>query len=553
MDNFFLKILDLFKGIFIFLKIDYQLLRAIVKVKLSMDNRRPALSFQRNQKPNPGNQFLLTLFFYSIFGGLVAFGLLAVPSFMLGMIIYFSFIMVITIMTLITDFSSILLDTADNTIILPRPVDSRTLFAARSTHIALYLGQLALALSIVPIIAIVFKYNVIMLLTFIVTTIFSIIVAVSVTNAFYLLLLQFSNEEKLKNIINYFQITMAVFIVGGYQLLPRLAGRLELDTYVFEIQWWHYLLPPMWMASTLEAVHENLYDIAHVCMMGCSIAIPLLATYMVNQYLTPVFSRKLGVLDGGNEKVENKRKTSSGITHNFSRWITRSPIEKGVFELVSKLLSRDRKIKLKIYPAFGYMIVFGLIFLISNREDFSTTWANLPSTQYYLVLIYVTFIVLQMALAEIPYSDDFPAGMIYFITPIPHPGEILSGTLKALFVRLFIPGYLLVSTFVLFVWRASAIDDLLFGFFNNFIMLMIMAMINQRHLPFSIAPNLRAQSGNLARGLISTIAIGIIGFGHYFLSMQPILVPLAIPFQIVTIYFLLRFYKKTSWEKLTLQ
>ena len=70
------------------------------------------------------------------------------------MIVFYTYIMVMISMTLITDFSSILLDTSDNTIILPRPVDSRTLFAARLTHILLYLGQLGLGLTVIPAIVV---------------------------------------------------------------------------------------------------------------------------------------------------------------------------------------------------------------------------------------------------------------------------------------------------------------------------------------------------------------------------------------------------------------
>ncbi len=552
MDNFLLKILDLFKGVFTFLKIDYQLLRAIVKVKLSMDNRRPAISFQRKQKANPGNQFIMTLIFYSIFGCFIALGLIAVPSFMLGMIIYFSFIMVITIMTLITDFSSILLDTADNTIILPCPVDSRTLFAARSTHIALYVGQLALALSIVPIIAVTYKYGIIMLIAFLITTTLAIIIAILLTNAFYLLLLQFSSEEKLKNIINYFQILMAVFIMGGYQLLPRMVGRLELETFVFEIQWWHYFLPPIWMSGALEALYHSQYDLHHFGMITCAVVVPILGTYMVNQYLTPVFSKKLGVLGGGNEQIENSEK-SDGVLRNLSGWITRNPIEKGSFELVSKLLSRDRKIKLKIYPVFGYLLIFGLLILIRNREDLSTTWANLPSTEAYLILIYLSFIVLQTALFEITYSDDFNASIIYFTSPLDNPGEILSGTLKAIFIKLFIPAYFFICTFISFVWGISIIDDLIYGMINNFMMFLVLALVGKRYLPFSLAPNLRTQSGNLARGFTLLLVTGSLGFLHYLLTMVNFLVIVAIPIQLTVTYFLLRHYKKTQWARITLQ
>src|SRR5688500_10687169 len=202
------------------MKMDYVQLRAIVATKLTMDNRRQLVAYRRRSKAEPGNTFIMTLVFYSIFGGFVSLAVVNIPSFVLSMIVFFTYIMVMVSMTLITDFSSILLDTSDNTIILPRPVDSRTLFAARLTHILLYLSQLALGLSLIPAIVVLVQHGGWILLAFLVLIGLAIVTSVVITNALYLLLMQFTSEEKLKSIINYFQIVMAIFIMAGYQILP---------------------------------------------------------------------------------------------------------------------------------------------------------------------------------------------------------------------------------------------------------------------------------------------------------------------------------------------
>lgn len=552
MNAFLLKLLDLFKVLFIRVGVDFEQLRAIVEVKLMMDNRRQIVSYQRKGKTESSNAFLMTLFFYAIFGGFVALAIYGIPSFVLGMIVFYSYIMVMIIMTLITDFSSILLDTSDNTIILPRPVDGRTLFVARLMHILLYLGQLAFGLSIIPIIVVIIKYGAVMAVAFFVGIILSALTAVSLTNAFYLLLMQFASEEKLKNIINYFQIVMAVFIMGGYQILPRMMERLDIENYVFEIHWWNFLIPPIWMAGALETIHLRQLDLLHLGLITIAVVLPIAGTYLVNKYLSPVFSRKLGALSGGVEQTETPRTEKGTLIERISGWISRSAIERGAFDLIFRILGRDRKIKLKIYPAFGYIIIFGFIFMMRGKEDLATTWANLPNSQYHLLLIYLTFMILQTALHEIPYSDDFKASWIYFSAPLERPGEILSGTLKAMFVRLFIPGYTIIATFVLAVWGFSAVDDLIFGIFNNMIMLWIFALINRRYLPFSLEPNLRAQAGNFVRNILSFLIIGLLGLAHYLLAMKSYLIVATIPLQLMAIYWLHQTYKKTSWNDLSL-
>ena len=266
-------------------------------MKLLTDNRRQHISYSRKNQKEPGNAFLTTLLVYSFFGIFVALALYTIPSFMLSMILFFSYMMVMVAMTL--DHRLLLYPVwTPATIPLFFRVrwNGRTLFVARVTHILIYLGQLAIAISLVPSISVFFKYGGVVFLVFIIAIVLSILTAVFLTNALYLLILQFSSEEKLKNIINYFQIFMAVGIMSGYQILPRLMERLDMETFVFEIQWWNFLLPPVWMAGAMETLGFMILDAKHIGLTLCAVIIPPLGTYLVNRYFTPIFNRKLGTL-----------------------------------------------------------------------------------------------------------------------------------------------------------------------------------------------------------------------------------------------------------------
>lgn len=555
MEKFLLKFLDLFAWAFNLVKVDYDQLRAIVATKLTMDNRRQVISYSRKNKKESNNSFGMTLFFYSIFGAFVALAMYNIPSFILAMIVFFTYIMVMVSMTLITDFSSILLDTSDNTIILPRPVDGRTLFAARLTHILLYLSQLAIGLAIIPSIVMIIQYGILIFFIFWTAVVLSIFTSVFLTNALYLIIMQFASEEKLKSIINYFQIFMAVAIMGGYQILPRIIERLDMKTFVFEIKWWSFLIPPVWMAGAMETFEFSKMDSLHIGLTLCAATLPLLGIFVVNKYLSPLFNRKLATLGGAVQQIEKVKLKENSALLTLSKWITATPIERGAFDVIFKILGRDRKIKLKIYPAFGYVAVFGLIFMMRSQEDIATTWANLPNTQYHLMLLYLIFMVLQVALYEIPYSDDFKASWIYYSSPLETPGEILSGAVKAICVRLFFPGYIIISVIIVAVWGFRVIDDIVIGLFNNLLMVMILASINKRYLPLSMAPDVRVQSGNLKRGILTLLMIGMLGLGHFALTLLTqkfIAVIAVIVVQLVVLYLMYRAYKRTAWNQISL-
>ena len=554
MNNFLLRFLDLFKGLYRIAGVNYEQLRAIVAIKLTMDNRRNTLSSRRKKNEEPSNAFGMSLLFYALFGIFPAMLIFNTHSLMVSMVFFFSYIMVMIAMTLITDFSSILLDTSDNTIILPRPVDGRTLFIARITHIMLYLGQLSLGLSLFSIIMVWAKFGFVFFVCFLVALVLAVLTALLITNVVYLLIMQFASEEKLKSVINYFQIIMAVAFMGGYQLMPRMIGRFDAVDYFFELSWWSYLIPPIWMGGSLEAIHLHLTDLSHLTLIALAVLFPVGGLYVVNKYLTPIFNKKIGVIGVANDQpVLSKEKIQKGKNwlEGISSRITNSLIECASFELVYKMLSRDRKIKLKIYPAMGYVLIFGLLFMFKGREDFSATWHNLHNTEYYLVMIYISFMITQVALREIPYSDDFKASWFYSSAPIDRPGEILSGMVKAIFIRLFLPAYIVISALLIFIWGIPVLDDIVFGLFNNVIILLIMASIGRRILPLSLEPSAREQSGNLMRGIIMMLCMAIPGGLHYVAGKWPLVMMSLIPVQCIVIYFMLRTYKSTEWSKIT--
>src|SRR5690242_16897628 len=102
MNKFLLRILDLLKGVYRLAGVNYEQVRAIVDVKLTMDNRRHVVAVkQKKENKEPKNAMLLTLFLYSIFGIFTAIMIFTVKSVIVGMILFFSYVMVMIAMTLI--------------------------------------------------------------------------------------------------------------------------------------------------------------------------------------------------------------------------------------------------------------------------------------------------------------------------------------------------------------------------------------------------------------------------------------------------------------------
>lgn len=547
-----LRILDLFRPLFTSQGIDYMQMRAIVGIKLEMDNRR--VSAHRFQQATEANAaFAWTIFVYFILGGFLSIMLIFLPSLIFTYTIYHAYLMVMVTMTLISDFSSVLLDTSDNTIVLPRPISNKTFYAARTTHILLYIGLISLALAAIPLVTSFIVHGPLLGLALVATTLLTVFFSVALTNGLYLLLMRFTSEERLKNLINYFQIAMAILMTGGYQILPRFFSKEIVENLSTTLPWWSLFIPPMWMASVLQMVsdwHVSWISLSNIIL---AIGVPILTWKAVNQYLTPYFTQKLADLgiSSSNQNL-TKDKVSSSI-HARGHSITHEGLQRAAYNLASFAFARDRKLKLRMYPAFGYFIVLVFVFIFRDKSN-GISWTDylqkIGESQLHLIAIYACIYIIIAASYEIHFTDDFKAAWIFQTAPIQKPGDLLIGTQKSIFVRFFLPIYGLASVFVLSIWHTKALADLIFGFLTCLLLMLVIGLVGDKHLPMSLPTTVRAQGSSMARALFIFIALGAIGVGHYFLSKIDFALWIGCPLIVALILFLLTQYKKVKWDNI---
>ncbi|QIP11174.1 hypothetical protein G8759_00190 [Spirosoma aureum] len=552
MTTIILWLLDRLKPLFQTMGADYGQLRAIVQVKLTMDNRRNSITLGRYGKSSAEstNTFTRILAIYAFIGGLISLGMLATPDkdrLFFPLTLQFSYIMALCAMTLISDFSSVILDSSDNQIILPRPVSSRTLWLARVVHITSYLFAIALSLSVVAILFIGYRFGAIAGLLFLVMSLLSAVLMVFLTNIFYLLLMRFISEEKLREVINYFQIVMAVLFYGGYQFLPRLIGT-EVLTQTFAIQWWHYLVPPMWMAGTIEIVIQPILDSTHLVFAVLAIVTPILGLWFMNRFLTTNFTQKLGSMDQESQPVPLATSTQTSQPgrvawiDKLSAWFTDNALERAAFAFTWRITGRDRKFKLKTYPQLGFGLAYVIVMSLQGSSFGSSGF-------FYLFALYFAGLYVMVAQYQLSVSDNYRASWIYGSAPIQTPGDLLSGSLKALIIKLLLPFYSLLASYILYRYGIDKISDVLLAFSNSLVMLISAALLSSRYMPFSTAQDALKQS-NTARGLLTSLVLGLVGFSHYGLTYIPYGTWIALPLSVLTFWILLRYYRQTDWSQI---
>jgi hypothetical protein len=513
-----LKFLDIFKGVYIRLGIDYEVMRRILQVKLTMDARRPTTIINNNAKEKKDkNNFNMGLLMYAFYG--LLFGMMAIapmPIFY-TMTTIFTVILLFVTLAMISDFSAVLLDIRDKSIISSRPVSNRTLNMAKTIHIAAYMLSIVFALGLVSIIITSVRFGIIFGLIFILELAYMSLFIIFFTSILYYVILSLYDGEKLKDIINYFQIAFTMLIFIAQQFSGRVFSLVG-DKVVYTPKWWHYFVPSMWMASPLAMLKEGVKYNSYIYHMICLLVIPFVFFLLYVKFIAPSFEYKLQKMSSV-EGSRRKGAIKAWWEEKKVQLLCRSNMEKAFFRFITNMLSSERKLKLQIYPLMMMSIIFPLIMLISTsslRGSFNEAISNLKGSKVYFFM-YFSSIFIASYVSIITRSESYKAAWIYRAAPIHKPSEIYRAGVKAVIVKFSIPVLILQSVLFIALCGIRILPDILVILINTFLVTLLTLYINKKELPFS-KDMLIVNKGQSGKGFLTLIIVAVIGIIHFAIS-----------------------------------
>lgn len=167
-----LRILDPLRELFERSGVDYEMMRRILEVKLLMDGRRVPTLIQKSSKTadpdKQSNQFIKSLWIYVIISVILVPFVVMKTNYMFQMGLVFGILMFMITTSMISDFSSVMLDVRDRNILFSKPVQRRTISMAKMLHVMIYLLLLTGSLTVVPLLVGLFRQGVLFFLLFLV-------------------------------------------------------------------------------------------------------------------------------------------------------------------------------------------------------------------------------------------------------------------------------------------------------------------------------------------------------------------------------------------------
>ena len=535
-------------------------LRAILQVKLLMDDRRPNAFKQTKQdsKKKAVN--------YATIGSMVAMSVLGlmfiVPFFITSntttqFTLYFSMFIFFLAATLISDFTSVLIDVRDNQIILPKPISDKTFLFSRLLHILIHISKLVIPLNLAGIITIGITKGMGAAVLFVGILPFAIVFTIFLINALYLVILKVTTPEKFKSAITYFQIIFAVVIYGSYQIIPRMIDETTLENFAIPENGWMIAAPPYWFAAAWSSLFHLKGSLYQISSASLAVVVPVISVWLIIKYFAPSFNRKLAMISGSDQaehktatSIEGSKLSKTTLKEKLSAIFTKSGAERMGFEFTWMMTGRSRDFKIKTYPFFGYLAVYLVMFFI-RKKNFSLDSIRNDETSakiLLLIAIYMIGMLLMEAITNIRVSDKFKAGWIFFTTPIQQPGNVISGATKALIFKFYLPFALTVSFALIPFLGWQILPNIILGLCNQLCIAFLMVYISVRDLPFANAEIGKVKGSNFAKSMLMLLLPFGMGGVHYMIySFTAVVIILAI-LAVIAVWLISSSVYNRGWE-----
>ncbi len=529
MNKLFLKLVMLPSGLWRGMGADTEQLKAILGIRLKMDDRRPASLGRPNRKKEVKNATWKNMIISIAMGFIYMLPLITVKDVIFGLSISLGLLLVWLSLMLITDFSNILFDTRDKFIILPRPVNDATLVLSRLLHVFIYLLRLVLPMSLPAWIVMGIRYGWPSAVAFPFAVLLIVVFALFFVNFCYLMLLKFAGPQKFKEIINYFQIAVSVLFFAAVYLIPRAFDPDKGFNVSIADHPGLKFLPSYWLAVCWHWLGYPLYLPGTQWFSILALLVPLACFWILIKFLAPQFARNIGGLDiteASEQKIQVVGKSAQGkmkFYHKLANAFNRSDDAKAGFMITWLQTSRSRTFRMRVFPTFAYVPVYFVYLLLSKGESFKDAWHEMPEKPGYIILLYMCAFVMMNAMNYLYISEQYKAAWVYHAAPLKTPGGVLSGAFKALWLKYLFPFFAVLSIFTITFWGWKTLPDIILALVNVTLFAVCMVRVGARHFPFSTSEQINQSGYRVIRAFLSMFLAFVLGAAHYFLVKQDIL------------------------------
>ena len=437
-----------------------------------------------------------------------------------------SYGMMMTAFAILVEYNDLILNAEDAEILFTKPISSQTIFWSRFTTLLLFVLLYSASLLFLPAIA---SFHFAKSKLYFFPLVFLVMMLACVVSAFgvvylYVQLLRWVRPQRLTSWLTYFQTVFSLFLFYGYYrfLLHRQAqGRVSIAKAVENIHAvasrgsssfnlvldqssaFHFL-PPAWFAGTIDlflghtggqATHLSLAALGLLLIVVALIVKGVPGGYL-NLLTTYAFETETG--QGRGHAVSRRHQTNPQSAFRQATSQIRSIIgllpaaTQSGYQLVSRYLTRDVRLRRGIYPFFG-IVLFYFVYAIDNPNFVINIFQASSSLE--VVTTHPAYVLLPLCILiatnATQYCSDWKAAWIFRVAPVDrlrlHIGYRLAG-----FAHIYGPIWFGAVIFYWFNLNLGALLSQMLILLLIIHFLLALSFQLDPHLPLSQPPRLHA-------------------------------------------------------------
>ena len=356
-------------------------------------------------------------------------------------------------------------------------------------------------------------------------------------NLVYMVLLRFMSVAQFQQLISYVRMIMLGLLLLGYYAWNNIEG--ENISILFGK--WSYAIPPLWF-STINKLYDS-PDIQTIIMTLLGILAPLCALVISAKWFAPYFMRKVGNMTAASFYKKNKTGRTDKIAKIPASVVTSKPLSRAGFLLSWKLSSGNKYYFQLTMPSIMYVIVFvGMQMWTIVKQG--------EATNFYIVTLYMPILVSYSIIDALRYTKSGNLFWFFRVKPMEKPGIFLLGAFKGIYVKYFLPVYILLVLILICFAGVRNIPNLIFPFCATTLFSMILMKSYCPAFPFSLERKKMESIKSLFIFLGLIIGSGIFALFQIMLNKIPYAIPLFLLLLCFVLWFVGKSFQNITWDKI---
>lgn len=466
------------------LGIDPVQFRALLLLSLRVDFRTGLFNASRKKKSGKRRKGLPGLWqiplFYGFLGLVMSFTIIENSNEFFTGSVLIAIGMFAVAMSVLVEFQSVIVSPEDFHILSPRPVNSRTFFAARMSNLMIYIGVMTLAIGIIPAILYTFLDGFRPLLGLAsLAGMFGASVLITLAIIFlYVNLMRWVHPKKLKRIFSYLQLVLSFLVYGSGMIFSTMLNSGALSDVMMTQEPWTLLLPSTWFVSLMLIVTG---EASFTTTLSIGFGVGLTAMLLVYSYgkLSLEYASLLSRLSEVTEPIRASGKIAGPLG-----WF-RHGEGRAAALLIHNQFKHDHKFRMAVLAIVPLTLLYLLTGLAEGSGLADPFVEPSRHVQKANLLYFAMAFFPVLLMASLGRSDSYQASWIFYVTPSDKGKIVLA--VKDVLVIFFIFPYVLGLGVVFSIFFESFLNVLIHVFMLGIISHLILQVlvVTNPFLPFS--------------------------------------------------------------------